>query len=172
MKLLLIIVASLVSLALIVFLIGAMIPRRHLATSEITLRQPVDTVYKALRDLGGMPAWWSDLKTSERVAGVPGERWKQVAGGFTMQLDVTDDAPPRGFTTRIVEEKGAAFGGKWIYVLEPTNGGTTVRISEDGWIGPAPFRVMAKLGGLHRTIDGVLVALGRKFGEEVKPVHQ
>jgi hypothetical protein len=172
LKIILIVAASLVGLALLVTLIGAFMPRTHVATSEITLRQPIDSVYGAVRDLGGMPAWWKELKVSERVAGVPGERWRQEAGGFAMQLDVTNESAPTRFTTKIVEEKGAAFGGQWHYVLAEVPGGTKLSISEDGWIGPPPFRVMATLGGLHRTIDGMLVALGRRFGEDVKPVHR
>ena len=172
MKIALIVVVSLIGFVVLVTLIGALMPRTHRATSEITLRQPVDTVYATLRNIGGMTSWWSDLKVSERVAGVPGERWRQEASGFKMQLDVTDDVPGRGFTTRIVEEKGAPFGGLWVYTVASSPAGTVVSITEDGWIGPPPFRVVATLMGLNRTIDGLLVALGKKFGEDVRPVHR
>jgi uncharacterized protein YndB with AHSA1/START domain len=147
-------------------------PRTHIATSEITLKQPIETVYATLRDIGRMPRWWSDLKTSERVAGTPRERWRQEASGFSMELDVGEDSPPNGFTTYIVEEKGAPFGGKWIYKFSSGPGGTTVSISEDGWIGPPPFRVVASIMGLHRTLDSMLAALAKHFGEQVTPVHK
>jgi uncharacterized protein YndB with AHSA1/START domain len=172
MKYLLIAVLIIVGLLVLVTVAGAFMSRTHVATSEITLRQPIDTVYATLRDIGGMPKWWTDLKKSERVAGVAGERWRQEAGGFAMQLDVRDDSPPNGFTTHIVEEKGAPFGGKWIYKLVAVPGGTVVSITEDGWIGPPPFRAMQSVMGLHRTLDAVLVSLGKRFGEEVKPVHK
>ncbi len=172
MKILLIVVAVLVGVAVVVTIVGALMPRTHVATSEISFRRPIAEVYSAVRDIGGMTKWWGELRTSERVSGVPGERWRQEAGGFAMQLDVTDDRPPHGFVTNIVQEKGAPFGGKWIYALTEVSGVTTLRVSEDGWIGPPPFRVMAKVMGLHRTIDGMLVALARKFGEDAKPVHK
>lgn len=172
MRYALIAIAAVVALVLIVTVAGLFIPRDHRATSEITLTQPIDSVYVVLRDIGGMTKWWSDLKTSERVSGVAGERWRQDAGGFKMQLDVTDDTPPRGFTTRIVEEKGAPFGGVWVYALSAAPAGTVVTITENGWIGPPPFRVMAKLTGMNRTLDSMLKALAKRFGEEVTPVHR
>jgi uncharacterized protein YndB with AHSA1/START domain len=172
MKILLIVVLVIFGLVLLVTAAGAFMPRTHVVTSEITLRQPIEIVYATLRDIGGMTKWWGDLKTSERVASAPRERWRQEAGGFTMELDVGEQSPPHGFTTHIVEEKGAPFGGKWVYKLTPVPGGTTVAISEDGWIGPPPFRVMATAMGLHRTLDGMLVALGKHFGEQVTPVHR
>jgi hypothetical protein len=89
-----------------------------------------------------------------------------------MQLDVVEATPPSRLVTRVVEEKGAPFGGTWIYALTPAAaGGTTVRITEAGWIGPPPFRVMGRVFGLHATIDGLLVALGKRFGEAVEPTH-
>ena len=171
MRLALIILGSIVALALLITIIGMFMPRDHTATSEITLKQPIDSVYAALRDLGGMTTWWPDLKVSERVTGAPGERWRQEAGGFKMQLDVVNDAPPNGFTTNIVHEKGAPFGGSWIYALAPAPGGTVVSITEKGWIGPPPFRVMARLFGVHATMDGMLTALSRRFGESAAPTH-
>lgn len=171
-KILLIVVLVIVGMVLLVTVAGMLMPREHTASSEITLKQPVDSVYATLRDIGGMTKWWGDLKVSERVAGAPGERWRQESGGFKMQLDVVDATPPTRITTKIVEEKGAPFGGVWVYALSPSNGGTTVTITENGWIGPPPFRVISKLTGMNRTLDGMLVALGKRFGEDVKPVHK
>ena len=171
MKLVLTIVAAIIALVLLVTIIGAFMPRTHVATSEITLRQPIDTVYATLRDIGGMTKWWTDLKSSERVADASAERWRQVARGFTMELDIGEDMPPNGFTTHIVAEKGAPFGGKWIYRLTAVPGGTKVAITEEGWIGPPPFRVMATVMGLNRTLDSMLMSLSKHFGEQETPEH-
>jgi uncharacterized protein YndB with AHSA1/START domain len=171
-KILLIVIAAIVALVAVVTIAGLMLPRTHSATSEVTLKQPIDSVFAAVRDIGGLPKWWSGVTASERVTGAPGERWKQVGGGNTMQIDVVNVTPPTGFTTKIVEEKGAPFGGAWVYALKPAQDGTTVTITENGWIGPPPFRVIMKLMGSHRTMDGMLAALGKRFGEAVTPVHK
>lgn len=172
MKILLFVVLAVVGLVAVVTVVGLFMPRNHVATSEITLKQPPDKVYAALRDIGGMKAWWTDLKVSERVSGAAGERWRQEASGFKMEIDVINDAPPTGFTTKIVEEKGAPFGGMWHYRFTSTPSGTTVTATEEGWIAPPPFRVIATMRGLHRSLDHVLVALGTHFGETVTPVHR
>ena len=172
MKILLIAVIVVVTVVAVVTLVGLLLPRTHSVSSAITLKQPIDTVFSAVRDVGGLPKWWSGVTVSERVAGAPGERWKQVGGGNTMQLDVVDVTSPSGFKTKIVEEKGAPFGGEWIYALTSGAAGTTITITENGWIGPPPFRVIMKVMGAHRTMDGMLVALGKRFGEVVTPVHK
>lgn len=172
MKVVLLILGIIVGLLILITIVGAFMSRTHVATSEITLKQPIDSVYKVLRDVGGMTTWWKDLKTSERVAGASGERWRQVAGGFTMELDIVNDDPPRGFVSNIVEQPGAPFGGRWVYTLTTVQGGTRVSVSEEGWIGPPPFRVMASIMGLNRTLDSVLISLGTHFGEQVRPEHK
>lgn len=87
MKILLFVVLAVVGLVAVVTVVGLFMPRNHVATSEITLKQPPDKVYAALRDIGGMKAWWTDLKVSERVSGAAGDagvrkradsRWKST----------------------------------------------------------------------------------------------
>jgi uncharacterized protein YndB with AHSA1/START domain len=171
-KIVLIVVIALVVLAAVVTIVGLLLPRTHSASSSVTLKQPIDSVFSTVRDMESLPKWWTGVTVSERVAGATGERWKQVGGGNTMQLDVVDVQPPAGFRTKIVEEKGAPFGGEWVYTLTPANGGTTITVTENGWIGPPPFRVVMKLMGEHRTLDGMLTALGKHYGETVTPIHK
>lgn len=168
----LIIVGSLVGLVALSFVVGAFMPRDHVATSEITLRQPADSIYAVLRNFGDMPKWWKDVTESERVPGTPGERWRQKMGGMDMQLDVVSATPPLQFVTKIVEDQGLPFGGTWTYALSPGASGTVVTVTEQGWVGPPPFRVMSRIMGHNATLDGLLTALGARFGETVTPVHK
>jgi uncharacterized membrane protein len=172
LRVILIIVGSLVGLVALTFVVGLFMPREHVAASEITLRQPVDSIYTVLRDLGGMPKWWKDVTVSERVAEAPGERWRQEASGMEMQLDIVSESPPLQFVTKIVEDQGLPFGGTWTYALSPGANGTVVTVTENGWVGPPPFRVMSRIMGHNATLDGLLTALGARFGETVTPVHK
>jgi hypothetical protein len=89
-----------------------------------------------------------------------------------MRLIVTEETPPVGLVMTIDAAPDAAFGGRWVYRIEPSaDGKSRVRVTEDGWIRNPLFRVMAHLGGLHRSVDGYLRALGRHFGEEARPEH-
>lgn len=152
--------------------VGLFLPRDHVATSAVTLRQPPEAVWAAVRDLGGVPAWWSEVATSERVADPAGrEMWRQDVGGSTMTFVVTEAVAPRRLVTAIDAPPGSAFGGTWTCALAPVGGGTRVIVTEAGWIANPLYRVMAKIMGPHATLDGYLVALGRRFGETVAPEH-
>jgi hypothetical protein len=99
MKWVLIIVAALVALVSLMAIIGLMVPRDHVAAASITLRQSPDSVWKVIRDLGGMGAWWGEVKSSVRTADKDGhERWEQSIGGFAMAVVV--EASSSGTTAR------------------------------------------------------------------------
>jgi hypothetical protein len=90
-----------------------------------------------------------------------------------MRLIVAEATAPVRLVMEIDAAPGAAFGGRWVYQLDPEPGGagTRVTIAEEGWIGNPVFRVMATAGGLHKSVDGYLRALGARLGERVEPVH-
>lgn len=173
MKWILIILGSLVALALLMAVIGMLLPREHKATSEIVLRQPPDSVWSVVRDPSALQGVWPDLKRARRLEDPTGrEVWEEDVSGFPMRLVITSETRPSELITTIDGPPDAAFGGRWIYRIVPTpEGGSRVSVTEDGWIRNPFFRVMANVTGLNRTLDGYLRALGRRFGEEVTPTH-
>ena len=173
MKWVLIALGGLVGLVALMALVGAFIPRDHRATSSVTLRQPSDSVWKVVRDLGGITAWWPEMKEAVRLPDKDGhEAWRQKVGGFDMPLVVLESSPPRRLVTKIDSAAGAAFGGTWTYELTPDGGGTRISVTEAGWIANPIFRFMSRfLFGYYGSLDGYLTALGKRFGEAVRPVH-
>ena len=174
MKWVLIVLAAVVGLVILVAAIGSFLPRNHVASSSLTLHQPPDSVWRVIRNLGGVPQWFAEIKTSERLPDAGGvERWQQtVSSNFVMPLEVAESQPPSRLVTRIASPPDAAFGGRWIYEIAPADGGSRITITEDGWVANPIFRVMTyAFFGVHGTLDKYLRALGKKFGEEVDPVH-
>ena len=173
MKWVLIVVAGLVGLIALMALVGAFLPRDHRATSTISVRQPPDSVWKTVRDLGGITAWWHEAQESVRLPDKDGhEAWRQKVGGFDMPLVVLESQPPRRLVTKIDSPPGAAFGGTWTYELTPEGGGTRLSVTEAGWIANPIFRFMSRfLFGYYGSLDGYLKALGKKYGETVTPAH-
>jgi hypothetical protein len=173
MKWLLIIVGSLIGLVALMALIGALVPREHRATSTIVLHQPPDSAWTVVRDLGGITAWWPEIKESVRQPDRDGrEVWRQKMSGFDVPLIVMESAPPRRLVTMIDASSGAAFGGTWTYELTPDSGSTRISVTEAGWIGNPIFRFLSRfVFGYYGSLDGYLKALGKRFGEEVRPVH-
>ena len=172
MKLILIIVIALIALIGILFLIGALLPRTHRASSRISLQKPPAEVWTVVRDPGALQGTWKELKSSRRLPDTSGkEIWEQNAGGFPMRIIIEESTPPTRLVTRIDAPADAAFGGTWTYELEPSGGGTRITVTENGYVSNPLFRVMMQALGVHRTADGYLRALGAKLGEAVQPVH-
>ena len=174
MKWALIVVGGLVGIIVLMAVIGAFIPREHVASSAVVIRQPPETLYATVRDLAGLPAWWPDMKQSQRVDDPAGrEVWDQKMSGFAMRAVVSEAVAPARLVTTIDAPPDAPFGGTWTYEIAATPEGSQVTVTERGWIANPIFRFLSKVVfGYYGTQDGYLKALGRKFGEEVRPVHR
>jgi len=173
MKWVLIVLGAVLALVALMVLIGAFVPREHRATSTVTLRQAPDSVWKVVRDLGGVPAWWPEIKESVRQPDKNGQEvWRQKMSGWDVPLIVIESTPGRRLVTQIDTSAGGAFGGTWTYELVPDAGGTKISVTEGGWIGNPIFRFLSRfVFGYYGTLDGYLKALGKHFGEAVQPAH-
>lgn len=152
---------------------GALLPRDHTAASRVTLAAPPDSVYNVMRDIQALPSWWPDVQQVEAVPGPDGwERWKETSDGMAYTIIIESEEPPLNFTTRIDTTGSPIFGGTWTHEVRlAPGGGSSVTITEAGWVSNPYFRVMMKLGGPYSTLDSYLTALGSRFGETVTPVH-
>lgn len=171
----LIVGAVLVGIVALVLLVGSLLPREHVAASSIVLRQPRETVWQAVRDIGSAAHWWKEVKTTQRAPNTQGrECWEQVLkNGFTLRLIVTEERPPERLVTMIDAAANAPFGGTWTYELAKVDGGTKLTVTERGYINNGLFRFISRfILGYYATQDGYLKALGKKLGEDVRPVHE
>ena len=173
MKWVLIVLGGLVGLIALMALIGAFVARDHRATSTITLRQPPDSVWRVVRDLGNITAWWPAMEKTERLPDRDGhEVWRQKMSGFDVPIIVLESAPPRRLMTQIDPTADGAFGGTWSYELASDGTGTRISVTEAGWISNPIFRFMSRfLFGYYGSLDKYLKALGSRFGETVQPTH-
>ncbi len=175
LKWVLIAVGGLVGVVVLMGLVGLFLPREHVASSSLVIRQPPDSVWMVVRDLGHTAEWWPQVERVERMADARGrEVWRQqTRNGGPMSLVVTDEAAPTRLVTEIDAAAGAPFGGTWTYEIRQAEGGSRVTITERGWIANPFFRLMANVVfGMHATMDSYLQALARRFNEDVTPVHE
>ena len=173
MKAILIVIGTVAALLAIAWVAGSLLPRDHVASSTITLPQPPDSVWPVVRDPAALKGVWSDLTEARRVEDPAGrEVWEEKVSGFDMRVIIEESTPPSRLVTRIDAPPDADFGGRWVYRLAPEAAGTSVTVTEEGWVGNPLFRLMSKLGGQHSSIDGYLTALGRRFGADVRPEHR
>jgi hypothetical protein len=173
MRIVLTILLSLIVLIVLVFLVGLALPRTHRAASRITLTRPPAAVWPVVRDLGSLRGVWPELKSAKRVADANGQEvWEQNASGMmSMRLIVEEAVEPKRMVTRMDVAPDAAFGGTWTYELAPSDAGTELTVSEDGYVSNPLFRVVMHAMGVHHSVDGYLRAVGTKLGETVTPEH-
>jgi hypothetical protein len=113
------------------------------------------------------------VKQVERLEPVEGkERWREeLNGGMALVIQIAEESPPNRLRT-LIEDTGEPFGGEWVYQITPAPNGTTLAITEDGWVSNPIFRFVSRVSGQHRTIDDYLGALARKLGSSATPEHR
>lgn len=171
MRLFLIIVASFATLVALVTIIGALLPRDHVATLTARIAAPPAAVWSAITDPASFPKWRADVtKVDILPATATGPSWREHSrnGAITMVVDLAE--PPRKLVGRIADE-GLPFGGKWIYQIEPDgDSASRVTITEAGSVYNPIFRFVSRfIMGHTASIDTYLRSLGRHFGSETTP---
>ena len=168
-KKLLIALGVLVGLVAIIFAVGALLPREHVATRSAHFNQPPETVWAAITNYKDFPSWRADLKSVETLPEKNGwPQWQETfSDGTIMPLETKEYTPPQRLVMRITDES-LPFGGTWTYELTPDAGGTTLRITEHGFVNPALFRFLSRfVFGQSWIIDSYLKSLGKKFGQVI-----
>jgi len=123
-------------------IVGRSLPIAHVASRTATFRRPAEEVWAAIND----PA----LMSSRGSGGV--------------KFEVVESVPPKLLVRRVIGEKD--FGGTWTCEIASSPGGSTLTITENGEIYNAFFRFVSRfIIGYHRTIDGTMEALRKRFGE-------
>ena len=165
-----VIVALLVLIVLVVVTIGAFLPQQHISTCAARFQQPPNAIWQAITDYEKFPAWRKDVMRVEALPEVNGKSaWREFdRHGGSIPFQVMVMVPPRALVTRIADPK-LPFGGTWTYeISSQTDGGSLLRITEDGEIYNPIFRFASRFVlGYSRAQEEYLQALGAKFGQSV-----
>jgi hypothetical protein len=168
MKWILIALAAVAALVVLVAVVGALLPRDHVATRTVRLKPAPPAVWEVMTDHAGEPAWRRDVQKVERLPDREGRAvWQEVTRrGDTLTVVTEESVAPRKLVRRIVGE-GLPFGGTWTIELAPEGLGTAVTLTERGEVYNPIFRFVARfVMGHTATIDAYLKALGKRFGED------
>ena len=139
MKWILIALVVMAAVVAVIAAIGATLPRDHVASRSLALRRPAEQV-------------WLAIMQATAASGVP--------------VDVVESDPPRRQVTR-VKDTEKMFGGTWTITITPSPIGSTLTITEDGWVGNPIFRFVSRyVMGHHATMDGMLKEVAKQFGEQ------
>ena len=170
MKWVLIAVAALFVLVALMALVGALLPKGHVASVRARFRAAPEAVFRVISDYARYGEWRSDVKSIDSLPPRDGHAMFRENGKHgAITFEVMESTAPSRMKLRIADEK-LPFGGSWTYALEPSSEGSSLTITEDGEVYNPLFRFLSKfVFGQTGTIVSYLNALGKKLGEEVTP---
>ena len=170
LKVILLTGAGLISLALMVVLVGFLLPKQHVASRAISLHRKPEDVFQLISDFKAAPSWRPDVQEVELLSPADGHpRYREKSKNATITMEVMESAPLSRMVTRIAD-KGLPFGGKWIFDISPTAEGCRLNITERGEIYNPVFRFVSRFFmGYQRTLDAYLRNVSHKFGEGSDP---
>lgn len=164
------IVGVLAALFLIVYAVGRALPVSHRATREQVFGETPERLFAIVTDVDAFPQWRSNVTRIERLSPSSGAidggaRYREHDEREAMTYAVDAFEPPRRFVTRIADPS-LPFGGRWTYELASApNGGTRLRITEDGEVYNPVFRFLSRyVFGHTRTMDTYLADLQQRVG--------
>jgi uncharacterized protein YndB with AHSA1/START domain len=167
MRWLIIGLAVVAAIVLLVVLVGAMLPRTHVATRTLQLHRAPSEVWALITGIDAFTSWRPDVTTVKRLPDRDGRpAWIETASGMDIPLDTIESDPPRRLVLRIADPN-LAFGGTWTYTIAPSPTGSTLTITEDGFVSNLIFRFMSRfVFGHYATIDTYLKNVATRFNEE------
>jgi uncharacterized protein YndB with AHSA1/START domain len=158
---------ALVGIVVIVAVLGALLPRDHVASRIGHYQVGPDKVWTAITDVDAMPTWRIGLKSVTRLPdrdGLPVHVEDTSAG--KLKIETQSMEPPRKLVNRIGGDD-LPFGGTWTFDVTPTADGSTVRITENGYVTNPIFRFLARfVMGYTSEMDKYLTGLAQHFGEK------
>lgn len=159
--------AVLVGAVALVALIGAGLPKGHVATAGKRLPIAPQRLWLILTDVDGFAAWRPDVKRIERLPDIEGRPvWIEHASNGRIRFAVDRMDPPRTLVVRIADPD-LPFGGTWTYEIFPDGHGSSLRITERGEVYNPIFRFIARfVFGHEKTIRTYLDALDRRIAGE------
>ena len=170
MKLFLILLAVVFGLIAAMLVIGALLPKSHVASRQIVLHRSPEEVYQTVRDFAAAPSWRPDLKRVEMIATTDNQvRFREHGDQGEITYELIEDRPGEKIVTRIAD-LDLGYSGAWTYRFTKESAGTRVQITEAGEVSNILFRFLSRfVFGHTSTMEKYLTALGKKFGEEVTP---
>ena len=170
MKIAFIVLAVVATLLLVVLVIGAALPKNHVVSRHVILHRSPREVYETVRNFGAAPSWRPDLQRVEMIATSDDQvRFREHGKQGTVTYDLVEDRPNEKIVT-LIADQGLGYSGTWTYTFQSEAGGTRLEITETGEVSNILFRFMSRfVFGQSGTIEKYLIALGKKFGEDVAP---
>jgi len=160
----------LVAVVLVVYVVGLLLPKSHVASTSARYAASPDAIWTTLTDVSAFPQWRGDVSRVEILPDENGQRgWREFGKQGTVTYRVVEAVPSRRLVSRIADPD-LPYGGSWTYELTPADSGTRLTITERGEVYNPIFRFVSRfIMGYTATMNGMLRAIGAKHGETIAP---
>ncbi len=153
MKLLIYTGTAVVIVPLVIVLIGALLPKAHVAQVKRTLAASPHDVFQLI---AGHSEWRG--VEYERLVESP-LTWRETYGRRTITYERIETIEPSRIVNRIADPK-LPFGGTWTYEIQPAPQGTELTITEKGEVYNPLFRFVSRfIMGHTATVEAYQKAL-------------
>ncbi len=158
MKWLIYVGAVVVVVPLIIVLIGAALPKEHVASRKIVVKAPLDAVFALIAG----PSDWRGLRY-EILSQSP-LKWRETdSSGEAITYERVETVAPHRIVNRIADPK-LPFGGSWIYEVAPDESCSSLTITENGEVYNPLFRFVSRfIMGHTATIEKYQRDLAGRF---------
>ena len=126
------IIGVLVALVLIVVVVGALLPKAHVASMSARYAAAPDALWRSLFNVRAFPQWRTDIARVELLPDEDGKLgWREHGKNDAITYRLEASEPPRRLVTRIADKK-LPYGGTWTYELVPDGSGPEMESDSRG----------------------------------------
>ena len=157
------ILGALILLALVITIVGWLLPVKHEASRSAEFARTPSDVYALVSGYANYAQWWPDVSRVEVLAEGSGKAtFREHLSDGPIVMSVIEQSPPSRFVTKI-DDPSQPFGGTWTFEAVPVNDARTrLTITERGEIYNPIFRALARfVFGYTSTMDSFLAAAHR-----------
>lgn len=149
--------------------VGSVMAAEHEVSVESELPLLPDDLWDLIVDFEGSATWRSGIDSVTHIEDRDGYAvFEEKSKWNSIRYQVQELETPNLLVMRIVDNQ--EFGGRWIFEIEPRPGGSALKITEDGVIHNAVFRVLSKhVMGHDRALNNYMDALKHKLGVAPDP---
>lgn len=166
-----IVIGVMAGIALLVVVVGTLLPEGHQSSAQAYYASPPDEVWQVVSDVQGSAGWRSDVDAVEPVPGAAGGGWREVGRHGETGYRLVEVRPGEYMVARIEDpQRELPYSGVWRWQLEAADGGSLLTLTENGEVRNPVFRFVSRfLLGHHGTMERYLRDLGQRLGQDVEP---
>ena len=141
------------------WLVGLVLPARHVVEERTHFNVSAETVWAVLTDLDGMPTWRRGLQALERLPDVEGQvRWIEVrSAGRSTTFQRVESVSPRRLVVQSSEPSG-----RWVYDIRALDRGSELTIREERDLNPI-MRTVVGIFGDRARLAALTADLARRL---------